>query len=637
MTKTSFATYTGIEVDVFRVTLLQLMGNVKEYIMERAKHEPKYEDKVMACEVQSSDGIVDSGRASDAGSVVTKGRESETDKIDTTSSSMTLTRDVDAYIRPVNEHVSCAKVLELCNMVDEQKIPNKVQPTNNVDSDVVDMGKCKVDPCEQHLKHNEVSVVQCSASSVLNDDCVLHEYTAYSPDDSLTTRFNILKDQVAMYEQRARFELTGREQNMEWQMRAYISENNLKGETLKKELQSLQKQLDQTVKQKQEIQKDLNTLKHDFKDKETKFLNDFSSLKMLKNKLEDKLYTQGQTMQTAQMMHKHRKLSDDHSEKVSTKPKTNFLRIGIGAQPALFDANIMLDPNHAPPNATSDDEGNEIEDRTREKLAEKLKDPLCIANKILYNYDYTEDNQLALFVPQKKFTPEQVFWNIDIEKMKAERIVGKTRTVFRIAGPTIYPITTPMHLVPFTLPTQNNTLIALYVLGQLFTDFDKTCKKRITPTGITEGERGFEQTKRCYLTEVMPFFKLLKEHFEGLQKTLNQDVTKMKEVFEAVENEGKQLAIDLKCSEIERKNIFIMNENLIAKCIAQDVFFTATDSALSACQFHEMSIALNVFQNRVVELEGENLKLREKIQNDDHDNMVRHLSKLEVDNLNLQL
>jgi hypothetical protein len=30
MTKKSFATYTGIEVDVFRVTLPQLMGNMKE-------------------------------------------------------------------------------------------------------------------------------------------------------------------------------------------------------------------------------------------------------------------------------------------------------------------------------------------------------------------------------------------------------------------------------------------------------------------------------------------------------------------------------------------------------------------------------------------------------------------------------
>ncbi|HVD07795.1 MAG TPA: hypothetical protein VNB67_05060, partial [Nitrososphaeraceae archaeon] len=76
---------------------------------------------------------------------------------------------------------------------------------------------------------------------------------------------------------------------------------------------------------------------------------------------------------------------------------------------------------------------------------------------------------------------------------------------------------------------------------------------------------------------------------------------------------------------------------MIDKCIAQDVFYTVTDSALSACQFNEYAIALNVTQNRVVELEGENLKLLEKIQNDDHDNMVKRFSKLEVEYLNLQL
>jgi hypothetical protein len=39
----------------------------------------------------------------------------------------------------------------------------------------------------------------------------------------------------------------------------------------------------------------------------------------------------------------------------------------------------------------------------------------------------------------------------------------------------------------------------------------------------------------------------------------------------------------------------------------------------------------------VIQLEGENFKLHQKIQNDDHDNMVSHFLKLEVDNLNLQL
>ena len=88
---------------------------------------------------------------------------------------------------------------------------------------------------------------------------------------------------------------------------------------------------------------------------------------------------------------------------------------------------------------------------------------------------------------------------------------------------------------------------------QMFADFDKTCKKRITPTGITEGERGFELTKECYLTEVIPFFKLVKEHFEGMQKSLETEITEMKQVFRNVENEGKQVTIDLQYSEIARK------------------------------------------------------------------------------------
>ena len=76
---------------------------------------------------------------------------------------------------------------------------------------------------------------------------------------------------------------------------------------------------------------------------------------------------------------------------------------------------------------------NEIEDRTREKLAEKLKDPLCTANNLVFHCDYTDANHVAIFVPQKKLTLEQIFWNIDLEKMKAERLEGNTRTIFKIA------------------------------------------------------------------------------------------------------------------------------------------------------------------------------------------------------------
>ena len=64
-------------------------------------------------------------------------------------------------------------------------------------------------------------------------------------------------------------------------------------------------------------------------------------------------------------MQNHRKLSDKFSEKDVSKPKAMFLRIGIGAQPALYDANTMFEPDHAPLDIRSYDE---IEDRTRENL-----------------------------------------------------------------------------------------------------------------------------------------------------------------------------------------------------------------------------------------------------------------------------
>nr|GEW83344.1 hypothetical protein [Tanacetum cinerariifolium] len=79
-----------------------------------------------------------------------------------------------------------------------------------------------------------------------------------------------------------------------------------------------------------------------------------------------------------------------------------------------------------------------------------------------------------------------------------------------------------------------------------------------------------------------------------------------------MEAEVDQNAIDLRSGEIERKNLLITNENLIAKCIGQDVFYTVTNSALTASQFHELSIAYNVAQTCAVKLEDENLNLLKK-------------------------
>ncbi|GJX83200.1 hypothetical protein Tco_0332681 [Tanacetum coccineum] len=155
--------------------------------------------------------------------------------------------------------------------------------------------------------------------------------------------------------------------------------------------------------------------------------------------------------------------------------------------------------------------------------------------------------------------------------------------------------------------------------------------------GLTEGERGFEQTKACYLTEVILFFKTLNEHFDGIQKALTKEVKKMKEIFEELEAEVDQHVIDRKHDEIERKNLLIANDNLIADCLFKDVFHVATTSELNVSSFTEMHDAHTSLKARCLELEVELFDLRDMIQKDNHDEFIKRFSNLEVNHLNLQL
>ncbi|GJW61091.1 integrase, catalytic region, zinc finger, CCHC-type containing protein [Tanacetum coccineum] len=187
------------------------------------------------------------------------------------------------------------------------------------------------------------------------------------------------------------------------------------------------------------------------------------------------------------------------------------------------------------------------------------------------------------------------------------------------------------------LPSKSQVKINIFALIQLFSEFEKTCKKRITPTGLTEGERGFEQTKECYLTEVIPFFKTLKEHFEGIQNALTKEIKEMKDIFEELEAEVDQNVVNRKHDEIERKNLLIANDNLITDCMSKEGFYIAMNSELTVYRFTKMHEAHTIVHTRCLELEAELSKLRDKVQKDDHTKLVKRFSNLEVNQLNLEL
>ncbi|GKE08935.1 hypothetical protein Tco_1412486 [Tanacetum coccineum] len=193
--------------------------------------------------------------------------------------------------------------------------------------------------------------------------------------------------------------------------------------------------------------------------------------------------------------------------------------------------------------------------------------------------------------------------------MKAEALKEQTTASRPIKALMVYPPNTPAMLVP----------------------------RRITPTGLTEWERGFEQTKECYLTEVIPFFKTLKEHFEGIQKALTKEIKEIKEIFKELEAKVDQNVVNRKYDEIRQKNLLIANDNLIADCLCKEVFYIETNSELTVSRFTEMHDSHTVVQARCLELEVDLSKLYDKIQKDDHSELVKHFSNLEVNHLNLHL
>ncbi|GJS85670.1 retrovirus-related pol polyprotein from transposon TNT 1-94 [Tanacetum coccineum] len=84
----------------------------------------------------------------------------------------------------------------------------------------------------------------------------------------------------------------------------------------------------------------------------------------------------------------------------------------------------------------------------------------------------------------------------------------------------------------------------------------------------------------------------------------------MKDVFEELEAEVDQNVVDRKHDEIERKNLLIAHDNLIADCLSKEVFYVATNYELNVSRFTEMHDALvwNLKLSFLIYLKYQNLK-----------------------------
>ncbi|GKA26572.1 integrase, catalytic region, zinc finger, CCHC-type containing protein [Tanacetum coccineum] len=93
-----------------------------------------------------------------------------------------------------------------------------------------------------------------------------------------------------------------------------------------------------------------------------------------------------------------------------------------------------------------------------------------------------------------------------------------------------------------------------------------------------------------------------------------------------MEAEVEQNVTDKQCADIERKNLLIENENLIAICLSHELWYRVMNDVNTVSRFSEMHDAYSVEQARCLELKDEISKLKHKIQKDDHSEMIKRVT-----------
>ncbi|GJY26076.1 retrovirus-related pol polyprotein from transposon TNT 1-94 [Tanacetum coccineum] len=237
----------------------------------------------------------------------------------------------DAFDSDVDE-APTAQTMFMANLSSADPVYDEAGPSYDSDtlSEVQDHDNCldnMNESHEEHEIHNDVQpndVVDSDTEYMSNSNIISYEQM---PNASLTAK-------LARYKELA-------------EMRMIIKDRNVKEESLQKELHCVKMQLNSTLNHKKLIREEVSTLKHDFKQKENKLLEEFLDMKHLKEKVKDKLYKQDQSLQTVHMLCKPKSFYDEVNRVAISYKKPFYLSKAKKVQPALYNGHDIVKTNHA--------------------------------------------------------------------------------------------------------------------------------------------------------------------------------------------------------------------------------------------------------------------------------------------------
>ncbi|GJT12669.1 hypothetical protein Tco_0859711, partial [Tanacetum coccineum] len=182
---------------------------------------------------------------------------------------------------------------------------------------------------------------------------------------------------------------------------------------------------------------EVTSLKKDFKQKENKYLEEFLDMKALKEKVEDRLYKQDQSLQTVHMLCKPKPYYNELNKVAIGYKNPLCLTRAKQVQPALYNGYEIVKNNHVPAIVHNTEDTLEIAEITRRKMHDKMKDPENkVKPKVLAPGKYAVDvepipphnrNNREVHLVYLKHLKESVETLHEIvEEAKAERLLDRS-------------------------------------------------------------------------------------------------------------------------------------------------------------------------------------------------------------------
>ncbi|GJW76312.1 hypothetical protein Tco_0137994 [Tanacetum coccineum] len=251
--------------------------------------------------------------------------------------------DCDAFDSDVDE-APTTQTMFMANLSSTDHVYDKAGPSYDSDilSEVHDHDHYQDAVCEHHEEHEMHDDVQ--------PNYVVDSHADYTSNSNMISYDQYVKDNAVLVSVSKTTRNIVRDNSLTAELEIYKNKlNYMKDgpENLKKELHSVKLQLASTINHNKSMVEEVTSLKKDFKQKENKYLEEFLDMKALKEKVEDRLYKQDQSLQTVHMLCKPKPYYNELNKVAIGYKNPLCLTRAKQVQLAIYNGYEIVKNNHA--------------------------------------------------------------------------------------------------------------------------------------------------------------------------------------------------------------------------------------------------------------------------------------------------